>query len=303
MVYTLYSAPCTVNGDSHYVSICFDVDEHQDPPFSVDQFVSSEENNHVLRSLRMEFSRSPIAASSPPEQSDQNIFFSRLLSIKSLVHEHSETSVAQVHLQYADVSESLIWTIEQEQIEMDSKSATQFCLTVTKLLSKFQHRPKTLLVFVNPQCGKGKTKVDYDADLQQMSEPLGKAQNLYKNKVLSLFEEANIQVKTVYTERPNHARDYVQEQSINHYDGLVCVGGDGMFSELCHGLLIKTAKQHGLDLNDRNTRLVRPKLRIGVIPAGSTDAVVFGTTGHNDPVTSTLQIILGESVAIDMTTV
>ena len=49
--------------------------------------------------------------------------------------------------------------------------------------------------------------------------------------------------------------------------------------------------------------LIRPNLRIGIIPAGSTDAVVFGTTGFNDPVTSALQIIVGESLSIDITTV
>jgi ceramide kinase len=49
--------------------------------------------------------------------------------------------------------------------------------------------------------------------------------------------------------------------------------------------------------------IIRPKLRIGIIPAGSTDAVVFGTTGLNDPVTSALQIIVGESLLIDITTV
>ncbi len=49
--------------------------------------------------------------------------------------------------------------------------------------------------------------------------------------------------------------------------------------------------------------IIRPNLRIGIIPAGSTDAVVFGTTGLNDPVTSTLQIIVGESLLIDITTV
>jgi ceramide kinase len=120
---------------------------------------------------------------------------------------------------------------------------------------------------------------------------------------LPLFEEANIIVNTIYTERANHARDYINEESLDKYDGLVCVGGDGMFSELCHGLLLKMTQQSKLDMNDPNVKLVRPNLRIGVIPAGSTDAVVFGTTGHNDPITSTLQIIAGESLLIDLATV
>lgn len=83
----------------------------------------------------------------------------------------------------------------------------------------------------------------------------------------------------------------------------MCVGGDGIFSELCHGLLIKLAQQAELDINDPYIKLVRPHLRIGAIPAGSTDALVFGTTGHNDPITSALQIIVGESLLIDIATV
>jgi ceramide kinase len=117
------------------------------------------------------------------------------------------------------------------------------------------------------------------------------------------FEEANISVKTIYTERANHARDYINEQSLDNYDGLISVGGDGMFSELCHSLLLKTVQQAGLDINDSNVHLIRPNLRIGVIPAGSTDAVAFGTTGHNDPITNALQIIVGESLLIDIATV
>jgi ceramide kinase len=132
---------------------------------------------------------------------------------------------------------------------------------------------------------------------------LGKGRSVYEEKVLPLFEEANINVNTIYTERANHARDYITEQSLDNYDGLISVGGDGMFSELCHSLLLKTAQQAELNINDLNIHLVRPNLRIGVIPAGSTDAVAFGTTGHHDPITNALQIIVGESLPIDIATV
>ncbi len=121
--------------------------------------------------------------------------------------------------------------------------------------------------------------------------------------MLPLFNSSNINVKTIFTEHANHARDYLNENSFDNYDGLICVGGDGMFSEICFSLLLKTAQKSNLDLNDKNVKLIRPSIRIGVIPAGSTDAVVFGTTGHNDPITSALQIITGQSIFIDITTV
>ncbi len=120
---------------------------------------------------------------------------------------------------------------------------------------------------------------------------------------MPIFEEANISVDTIYTERANHAQEYVNNEMLDDYDGLICVGGDGIFAELCHGLLLRTARDEQIDIDDPRVNIIRPKLRIGIIPAGSTDAVVFGTTGLNDPVTSTLQIIVGESLLIDITTV
>ncbi len=90
---------------------------------------------------------------------------------------------------------------------------------------------------------------------------------------------------------------------MSDYDGLVCVGGDGMFAELCHGLLLRTSREAQLNIDDPKVNIIRPDIRIGIIPAGSTDAVVFGTTGLNDPLTSALQIIVGESLSIDIATV
>jgi len=132
---------------------------------------------------------------------------------------------------------------------------------------------------------------------------LGRASLIYERKVLPLFADAKISVKSIYTERANHARDYVLSEDLSEYDGLVCVGGDGMFGELCHGLLLRTSREQQLNIDDRQVKITRPDLRIGIIPAGSTDAVVFGTTGLSDPITSALQIIVGESLSIDIATV
>lgn len=42
------------------------------------------------------------------------------------------------------------------------------------------------------------------------------------------------------------------------------------------------------------------KFRFGLIPAGSTDAIVICTTGARDPITSALQIVLGKRVSLDI---
>ena len=49
---------------------------------------------------------------------------------------------------------------------------------------------------------------------------------------------------------------------------IVCVGGDGTFAEVVNGLLIRTQKSHGIDVNNVNASLIPPNLRVGVIPAG-----------------------------------
>lgn len=49
---------------------------------------------------------------------------------------------------------------------------------------------------------------------------------------------------------------------------VVCVGGDGMFSEVMHGLIGRMQKDSGIDQNNPKASLVQCNIRIGIIPAG-----------------------------------
>lgn len=51
---------------------------------------------------------------------------------------------------------------------------------------------------------------------------------------------------------------------------VVCVGGDGMFSEIVHGLVARAQTDNGVDQNQPDAELVPCSLRIGIIPAGKT---------------------------------
>lgn len=86
-----------------------------------------------------------------------------------------------------------------------------------------KHRPGRLLIYVNPFGGKGR------------------ALHLYKTQVRRLFEIANVEVKLIITKYANHARDTIEDPQFNveYFDGIICVGGDGMFSELMNGLLFR----------------------------------------------------------------
>lgn len=53
---------------------------------------------------------------------------------------------------------------------------------------------------------------------------------------------------------------------------VVCVGGDGMFSEILHGLIIRTQTDHRVDRDRPDSELVPCSLRVGIIPAGGSAA-------------------------------
>ncbi|XP_026182780.1 ceramide kinase isoform X2 [Mastacembelus armatus] len=162
----------------------------------------------------------------------------------------------------------------------------QWIKVINEQLSLLTNRPKSLLVYINPYGGKQRGK------------------RIYEQKVAPLFRRACISTDVIVTERANHARDHLKmEANLDQYDGVVCVGGDGMFSEILHGLVTRTQTDRGVDQNQPDAKLVPCSLRIGIIPAGSTDCICFATVGTNDPVTSALHIIVGDSQPMDVCSV
>lgn len=63
-----------------------------------------------------------------------------------------------------------------------------------------------------------------------------------------------------------------------------------------------TATKCGPCNSNQNPLICFPNdwFRLGIIPAGSTDAIVISTTGMRDPVTSALHIILGKRMSLDI---
>ncbi|KAG7497335.1 ceramide kinase [Solea senegalensis] len=159
----------------------------------------------------------------------------------------------------------------------------QWIQVINEQLSLLTNRPKSLLVYINPYGGKRRGK------------------HIYEQKVAPLFRRACISADVIVTERANHARDHLKtEANLDKYDGVVCVGGDGMFSEVLHGLVTRTQADRGVDQSDPDAELVPCDLRIGIIPAGSTDCICFATVGTIDPVTSALHVIVGDSQPMDV---
>ncbi|KAL3048453.1 hypothetical protein OYC64_007092 [Pagothenia borchgrevinki] len=162
----------------------------------------------------------------------------------------------------------------------------QWIKVINEQLALLTNRPKSLLVYINPYGGKRRGK------------------RIYEQKVAPLFGRACISTDVIVTERANHARDHLKtEANLDKYDGVVCVGGDGMFSEILHGLISRTQTDNGVDPNQPDAELVPCSVHIGIIPAGSTDCICFATVGTNDPVTSALHIIVGDSQPMDVCSV
>ncbi|XP_069855918.1 ceramide kinase isoform X1 [Dipodomys merriami] len=170
------------------------------------------------------------------------------------------------------------WSTEEQLCQL-------WMRTLRELLQRLTSRPKHLLVFINPFGGKGHGK------------------RIYERKVAPLFTLASITTDIIITEHPNQARETLYEMDMDAYDGIVCVGGDGMFSEVLHGLIGRTQKSAGVDQNHPRAALVPSPLRIGIIPAGSTDCVCYSTVGTVDAETSALHIIVGDSLAMDVSSV
>ncbi|XP_050756237.1 ceramide kinase isoform X2 [Gymnogyps californianus] len=168
---------------------------------------------------------------------------------------------------------------------VDERLCNQWIQALKELLEMQKSRPKQLLVYINPYGGKRQGK------------------RIYEQKVAPLFSLASISTDVVITEHANHAKDNLFEVNINKYDGVVCVGGDGMFSEVMHGLIGRMQKDSGIDQNNPKAPLVQCNIRIGIIPAGSTDCICYSTVGISDPVTSALHIIVGDCQPLDVSSV
>lgn len=145
-------------------------------------------------------------------------------------------------------------------------------------------RVRRLLVFVNPYGGR-------KAGAQT-----------YERHVRPLFQLAGIDVTCITTQRANQIRDILLSHDLSCYDAVCCVGGDGTVAEVINGLVFRRMRELGLD-EQQPAYIPRPTLPVGVIPAGSTDTIVYSMHGTADVRTAAIHVLLGQKRGLDVCSV
>lgn len=54
---------------------------------------------------------------------------------------------------------------------------------------------------------------------------------------MQIFLEAGVETRVVETERSGHATEIVEQADLSQIDGIVCVSGDGLVTEVVNGLM------------------------------------------------------------------
>ncbi|KAG5033483.1 hypothetical protein JHK85_017465 [Glycine max] len=199
-------------------------------------------------------------------------------------------------------------------------------------------RPKNLLVFVHPRSGKGngcrtweavapifsrakvKTKVIVTERAGEAFDVMSSITNVelnsfdgvvavggdgFFNEILNGFLSPRF--KAPYPPTPSdfvHLAKYNGDSLVLDEDEIVdgtSIRNEDQFP------LIPSPKQSGSRISNSNSEdkaaefpVPNEWFRFGIIPAGSTDAIVICTTGTRDPITSALLIVLGKRVHLDI---
>ncbi|KAF7079662.1 hypothetical protein CFC21_083861 [Triticum aestivum] len=103
----------------------------------------------------------------------------------------------------------------------DPETCKSWVEHLSACINNEQDRPKNLMVFVHPLCGKGRGCKNWEM-------------------VAPLFDRAKVNTKVIITERAGHAYDTlasISDKELKKFDGVVAVGGDGLLNEILNGLL------------------------------------------------------------------
>ena len=88
---------------------------------------------------------------------------------------------------------------------------------------------RRILVILNPKSGSGK------------------ARELFQQRIVPVFQEAELSFDLHITKKSNWAREFVRNRDIYLWRAILCVGGDGIFFEVLNGLFEREDWQNAVE--------------------------------------------------------
>ncbi|KAG2208311.1 hypothetical protein INT47_006167 [Mucor saturninus] len=155
-----------------------------------------------------------------------------------------------------------------------AKEAIEFCKTIMDSVYKDLISGKRLKILVNPFGGQSKAK------------------DIFQLQVKPILEAAKCILDVQLTEHQSHALEIARDLDIDAYDAIVTVSGDGIIHEVINGFIQRP-----------DAREAMRKVPLGIIPAGTSNSFSISMLGEKqgfDPIYTTLQVIKGRSLAIDL---
>lgn len=217
----------------------------------------------------------------------------------------------------------------------DSQTCQMWVNQINSSLDMELERPKSLLVFVHPRSGKGNGSRSWEAvapifslakvktkvivteraghALDVMASITNKELNSYDGVVTvggdGFFNEVLNGLLLSRHKAPYPPAPADLGHSVDNYGNILAQDASGTAAEPSdhnedQSPLLSGSKVNGSPLTNLNDEaefsFPNERFRFGIIPAGSTDAIVICTTGTRDPITSALHIVLGKRVCLDI---
>lgn len=121
-----------------------------------------------------------------------------------------------------------------------------------------KHQPvRQLLIFINPKSGPGK------------------AVELFMKSAKPILDRSHLQYAIIITKRALEAYEYCRDElDLNVQREIVGVGGDGIIFEILNGVMAQiNCRPCYVNETDERKRQILSRIRIGVIPAGTSNAL------------------------------
>lgn len=221
-----------------------------------------------------------------------SINFSAKNGLPISVPEDDSMNSSRLHLFIYYTYRSNVYTRRLREIMlkfMTSSERDEWYTLLSEAIKVLPNRPKQLIVFVNPFGGKGK------------------ASSIWEKQVEPFFKLTGVEYYLIKTERANHAKDLITGLDADKWDsidGFISVGGDGLFNEVLSSTIIRSQISDGKNIDDRNIKeLTIPRMRFGIIGAGSANSIVASVHGVDDCPTAAIHIAIGSKCSVDVCTV